>query len=79
MRIALTIEQLTQEGFVVIGIEYSSGAKPTVQVQTCSLCRALVERGEATYYRSGRGECGHYRTGQFQRNGCRVLWTEQGH
>lgn len=79
MRIALTIEELTADGFVVIGIEYSSGAKPTIQVQTCGLCLGLIERGEATYYRFGTGEIGRYRRGQFSRNECRVVWTERGH
>lgn len=79
MRIALAIEALTHQGFVVIGIEYTTRSKPTIQVQSCALCHDLVERGEATYYRSGVAERGHYRTGQFKQGDCRVLWTEQGH
>ncbi|MEX3688886.1 hypothetical protein AB3X91_30765 [Paraburkholderia sp. BR14263] len=78
MRIALTIEELTAQGYVVIGIEYSSHSRPTIQVQNSALCHELVERGEATYYRTGAGENGRYRIGQFKSGDVRVLWMERG-
>lgn len=79
LRIAAVIATLTERGFTVIGIEFSSRCHPTVQVQNCHLCHQLVESGEAAYYRSGTGDSGRYRTGQFKLDSVRVLWTETGH
>ncbi|AYQ39998.1 hypothetical protein CVS37_02400 [Burkholderia lata] len=79
LRIASTIETLTERGFVVIGIEFSNGSKPTIQIQTCSDCARMVEAGEATYYRTGIEGNSRYRTGQFKVGDVRVLWTEHGH
>ncbi|WP_258180664.1 hypothetical protein [Burkholderia multivorans] len=79
LRIASTIETLTERGFVVIGIEFSNGSKPTIQIQTCGECARMVEAGEATYYRTGVSDNNRYRTGQFKVGDIRVLWTEQGH
>ena len=77
MRIAATIETLSERGFVVIGIECSNGSKPTIQVQTCAACAELVEKGEATYYRTGGSGVTRYRTGQFKIGEVRVIWTER--
>lgn len=79
LRIASTIETLTERGFVVIGIEFSNGSKPTIQIQTCADCARMVEAGEATYYRTGIEGNSRYRTGQFKVGDVRVLWTEHGH
>ncbi len=79
LRIASTIETLSERGFVVIGIEFSNGSKPTIQIQTCAECARMIEAGEATYYRTGGSGNDRYRTGQFKVSEIRVLWTEQGH
>ncbi|WP_244122191.1 hypothetical protein [Burkholderia latens] len=79
LRLAATIETLTAQGFTVIGIEFSNGAKPTIQVQNCAICADMVEKGEATYYRTGGSGVSRYRTGQFKVGDIRVLWTERGH
>jgi hypothetical protein len=79
LRIAATIGQLTERGFTVIGIEFSNGSKPTIQIQNCATCAELIERGEATYYRTGGTGSGRYRVGQFKVGEIRVLWNEQGH
>lgn len=78
LRIAAAIETLTDKGFVVIGIEFSNGAKPTIQVQNCAACAELVEKGQATYYRTGVSGATRYRTGQFKIGDVRVLWAERG-
>lgn len=78
LRIAAAIETLTEQGFVVIGIEFSNGSKPTIQVQNSTECAELVEKGEATYYRTGGSGSTRYRTGQFKIGEVRVLWTERG-
>ncbi|HZZ04611.1 hypothetical protein [Paraburkholderia sp.] len=79
LRIASTIGLLTERGFVVIGIEFSNGSKPTIQIQNCAACGELIEKGEATYYRTGGAGSGRYRVGQFKIGEIRVLWNEQGH
>lgn len=79
LRIASTIETLTERGFTVIGIEFSNGSHPTIQIQSCAACAELIEKGEATYYRTGGTGSSRYRTGQFKVGSIRVLWTEQGH
>ncbi|HDR9118952.1 TPA: hypothetical protein QDB15_002738 [Burkholderia vietnamiensis] len=79
LRLAATIETLTAKGFTVIGIEFSNGSKPTIQVQNCAVCADMVEKGEATYYRTGGSGISRYRTGQFKVGEIRVLWTERGH
>lgn len=78
LRIAAAIETLTQQGFVVIGIEFSNGSKPTIQIQNCAACGDLVKKGEATYYRTGGSGAARYRTGQFKIGDVRVLWSERG-
>ncbi|AOJ10576.1 hypothetical protein [Burkholderia mayonis] len=78
LRIAAAIETLTEKGFVVIGIEFSNGSKPTIQVQNSAACAELVGNGEATYYRTGGSGAARYRTGQFKIGDVRVLWTEKG-
>lgn len=78
LRLAAAIETLTEKGFTVIGIEFSNGSKPTIQVQNCSACAELIEKGEATYYRTGGTGSDRYRTGQFKIGEVRVLWTERG-
>lgn len=78
LRIAAVIETLTEKGFVVIGIEFSNGSKPTIQVQNSPTCAEMIEKGEATYYRTGGSGGTRYRTGQFKVGTVRVLWTERG-
>lgn len=78
LRIAATIGTLTERGFTVIGIEFSNGSKPTIQIQNCAECVQLIERGEATYYRTGGEGSKRYRVGQFKVGEIRVLWTEWG-
>lgn len=79
LRIASTIETLTDRGLTVIGIEFSNGSRPTIQIQNCAACADMIEKGEATYYRTGGSGVNRYRTGQFKIGEIRVLWTEQGH
>jgi hypothetical protein len=79
LRIAAAIEKLTERGFTVIGLEFSNGSKPTIQIQSCAICAELIEKGEATYYRTGGTGSGRYRVGQFKVGEIRVLWNEQGH
>lgn len=79
LRLAAAIQTLTERGFTVIGIEFSNGSKPTIQVQNCAVCADLIDKGEATYYRTGGSGTTRYRTGQFKVGEIRVLWTERGH
>lgn len=78
LRIAASIETLTERGFTVIGIEFSNGAKPTIQIQSCAECAELIEKGEATYYKTGGSGANRYRVGQFKLGEIRVIWSERG-
>ena len=49
------------------------------QINGCAVCADMVEKGEATYYRTGGSGISRYRTGQFKVGDIRVLWTERGH
>lgn len=77
-RIVTAIDILTEQGFVVIGIDFSNGARPTIQVQSCSACAGLIESGEATYYRVSGAGADRSRTGQFKIGEVRVIWIERG-
>jgi hypothetical protein len=77
--VAFVVRWLALDGFNVIKIEFETGFKPTVHIQSCLACTKLIERGEATYYRMGGSGVDRYRIGQFQIRGVRVLWTERGH
>ncbi|WP_244116880.1 hypothetical protein [Burkholderia cepacia] len=79
LRIASTIETLTERGFMVIGIEFTNSSKQTILVQNCEACADMIEKGEATYYRTGGSGASRYRTGQFKIGKIRVLWMEHGH
>ncbi|KDB09489.1 hypothetical protein LIG30_1461 [Burkholderia sp. lig30] len=78
LRIAAAIETLTEKGFTVIGIEFSSGSKPTIQIQSCSACAELIDKDEATYYLTGGSGARRYRTGTFKIGEVRIIWTEKG-
>lgn len=78
LRIASTIGTLTERGFTVIGIEFSNGSKPTIQIQNCAECAQLIANGEATYYRTSGTGSDRHRVGQFKVGQIRVLWDERG-
>ncbi len=70
--------QLKRDGFTVIGMDMSI-AMPTLQIQTCSACRTLIEQGKAAYYRLQTINGARERFAQFTVEGCRVMWIERGH
>lgn len=73
-----TIQELARLGYTIIGCEaMGPEQRPTVVVQDDVLCRDMVASGDAVYYSHGySGRVGHFRVGQFQFAGCRVIWTE---
>ncbi|PVX80026.1 hypothetical protein [Paraburkholderia unamae] len=79
LKIACAIEELTEQGYVVIGTEHSSSAIPTVQIQTCTRCAELIARGDATYYYEAGTGPSRMRKGQFHVRDVRVIWQETGH
>lgn len=75
---------LDAEGHRILSADLGLGAiKPTIQVANDPRLGAKVAAEQAAYYRfcvsSGLGGRVQERTGQFDREGCRVVWTERGH
>ncbi len=75
-KVETVIQELGRRGFAVAGIDMSSPGRPTVRIQTSARCAQLIESGQAAYYSFGQGDIGRYREGQFNLDGCRVVWTE---
>jgi len=70
---------LKREGFTVIGVEIDHGIRPTLTIAPCSKCAGLIASGQAAHYKWITGARGREVCGQWQIEGCRVLWTEKGH
>ncbi|RQZ75038.1 hypothetical protein DF052_06980 [Burkholderia glumae] len=79
LRIAATIETLSERGFTIIGIQHSGGCVPTIQVQGSAECALLIERGDAVYFKSEGEGAARTRSGQFKVGPVRVIWVERGH
>lgn len=80
LRAAEVVEALTENGMTVVGAEFTTPARPTIRIQTCGKCQALIDNGQAAYYSFGRDSLmGPYQVGQFTLGECRVIWMEFGH
>ncbi|WP_246797793.1 hypothetical protein [Burkholderia perseverans] len=79
LRIATTIETLTNRGFTVMSIEHTGGSAPTIQIQSCPACASMIDRGEAVYYCVQGDGATRARKGQFKIDSVRVIWFERGH
>jgi hypothetical protein len=64
---------LSNEDLTVIGFYHDSLSKPTIEIEHHPKCNKYIEAGRATYYRHE----GYYRFGQFELNGCRIVWKER--
>lgn len=75
-RAAETVVMLGNSHFHVLDVCIDL-PRPTIRVRECETVRRMIERGDAVYYaRSHEPGWGVMRGGQFQLNGCRVIWTE---
>ncbi|WP_244099397.1 hypothetical protein [Burkholderia gladioli] len=79
LRIAATIETLSERGFTIIGIQHSGGCVPTIQIQSSAECAQLIEKGDAVYFKSEGEGAARTRSGQFKVGTVRVIWVERGH
>lgn len=72
------VQALAENGFTVISVDLKTPSLPTVKVQECPQCKALLKKGEAVYYSFGRDgdHYGPWQEGQFKLGGCRIVWTE---
>ncbi|NHR06498.1 hypothetical protein HA052_14990 [Chromobacterium haemolyticum] len=75
-RIAAAIELLSREGLTVLSSIQEHPLKPTIRVRHSIQCDRLIATGEAKFYSFGRNDDGRYREAQFERAGCRVIWTQ---
>jgi hypothetical protein len=53
-KVEVVIQELGRRGFAVVGIDMSSLARPTVQIQTSARCAQLIDSGQAAYYGFGQ-------------------------
>lgn len=67
------VELLSREGFIIIGFYHDSQSKPTVEIDYAPKCNTYITIGQAIYYRHE----GYYRFGQFELEGCRIIWKER--
>ena len=80
LRIAQAVRQLTERGLSVVSASLQHTERPTIRIRTSPRCQRLIASGDAVYYSFGHDTYfGHYRQGQFQLAGCRIVWTEFGH
>lgn len=76
-RAAKVARDLVSEGHTLISVRSApTGGLPTVQLARSSRLSAMVGRNEAAYYKSTTEQIGTFHTGQFQREGVRVVWVE---
>ncbi|MEN7431425.1 hypothetical protein VA599_11745 [Chromobacterium sp. TRC.1.1.SA] len=74
--VAAAVERLTRRGLIVVGVEMEP-PRPTIRILKHESCTAMVQEGKAAYYGFDQDiYFGKYRQGQFQLNGCRVVWDE---
>ncbi|WP_293766943.1 hypothetical protein [uncultured Aquitalea sp.] len=78
-KVNLAVGELSRRGFTVTTVEMDAPSRPTVRIQSSARCHELIASGQAAYFGFGNGEMGRYREGQFTLDGCRVVWTENGH
>lgn len=67
------INTLENEELTVVGFYHDSLSKPTIEIEHHPKCTKFIVAGKATYYRHE----GYYRFGQFELNGCRIVWKER--
>lgn len=68
---------LKREGYTVIDVRLA-GCRPLIEVQNHPHLAELIESQRACYYIYRHGPCGPERVGQFELEGCRVIWTVKG-
>ncbi|OQS39032.1 hypothetical protein B0T40_04390 [Chromobacterium haemolyticum] len=75
-RIAAAIELLSREGLTVLSSVQEHPMKPTIRVRHSIQCDRLIATGEAKFYSFGHDNDGRFSEAQFERAGCRVVWTQ---
>lgn len=70
---------LDSEGHRILSADLGLGSlKPTIQVATDARLAEKIEADEACYYKWAHKLGLQTRHGQFEREGCRVVWAERG-
>ncbi|MDF7669857.1 hypothetical protein PT276_01335 [Orbaceae bacterium ESL0721] len=67
------VKSLSDQELTVIGFYHDSFSKPTIEIEHHPKCSKYIAAGLAAYYRHE----GLYRFGQFELNGCRIVWKER--
>ncbi|XKM14270.1 hypothetical protein RCS94_03635 [Orbaceae bacterium ac157xtp] len=67
------IKSLSDLDLTVIGFYQDLLSKPTIEIEHHPKCKKYIATGQAAYYRHE----GLYRFGQFELEGCRIVWKER--
>ncbi|MDP1681046.1 MAG: hypothetical protein Q8L39_04650 [Burkholderiales bacterium] len=70
---------LELDGYSVIDVRLTGCCRPTIEIQNDARLGQLVDDARACYYARKHGLHGVERVGQFELEGCRVIWTVKGH
>ncbi|MCD0493922.1 hypothetical protein LQD23_16700 [Chromobacterium violaceum] len=74
--VAAAVERLTKRGMAVLSVEMEP-PRPTIRILKHESCVAMIKEEKAAYFGFDQDTYfGKYRQGQFQLNGCRVVWDE---
>lgn len=69
------VVELRREGHTVLHVDIDATSTwPTITVEYSSLCKRLLETGEAAYVCSSAGALAGREHGKFARGDCSVVW-----
>lgn len=71
--VSKAISVLANKDLTVISYRHDHAAKPTIEVEHHPFCTKMIESGAAAYFMHATP----YRFGQFELEGCRVVWKER--
>lgn len=71
--VSKAIKSLCDESLTVIGFYHDSYSKPTIEIEHHPKCSKYISSGQAAYYHHE----GLHRFGQFELEGCRIVWKER--
>lgn len=73
---AKTVRELGYMGLTVLDVDVKFPNQPTIQVQYSPIIDTLRSNGQAVIYKYLSQTRGGSLVGQFQLNGCRIVWVE---
>lgn len=72
VRIGKAVHSLDDKALTVIGYRHDNSNIPTIEIAHHPICEKMIANGSAVYFM----HIGVHRFGQFELEGCRVVWKE---